>query len=108
MIKRLHLVVEVAFACQTYICLPSASLKTLVHTALARLKQEDFVLEDRVVIIRRDKVCRKRLKVLAVWLMYTVMCAELIIGWCAAKNRYVVSGEGDGACVRAVQPYQLG
>ena len=50
MIKRLHLVVEVAFACQTYICLPSASLKTLVHTALARLKQEDFVLEDRVVM----------------------------------------------------------
>ena len=51
MIKRLHLVVEIAFACQTYISLPSASLKTLVHTALARLKDEDSVpLGDRMVM----------------------------------------------------------
>ena len=51
MIKRLHLVVEIAFACQTYISLPSASLKTLVHTALARLKDEDSVpLGDKMVM----------------------------------------------------------
>jgi len=34
LIKRLHMVVELTFACQTYLNLPSSSLKTLVHSAL--------------------------------------------------------------------------
>eukprot|EP00088_Acartia_fossae_P041030 TRINITY_DN4288_c0_g1_i7.p1 TRINITY_DN4288_c0_g1~~TRINITY_DN4288_c0_g1_i7.p1 ORF type:complete len:596 (-),score=147.12 TRINITY_DN4288_c0_g1_i7:392-2179(-) len=45
-IKRLHLVVETAFACQTYVSLPTASVKTIVHAALARLR--DAPLEERM------------------------------------------------------------
>ena len=41
LIKRLHLVVELAFACQTYVNLPSSSLKTLVHSALLQLRKHE-------------------------------------------------------------------
>ena len=36
LIKRLHSVVELTFACQTYLSLPPPSLKALVHVALAK------------------------------------------------------------------------
>ena len=38
--------VEIAFACQTYVSLPTASVKTIVHAALSRLK--DAALEERM------------------------------------------------------------
>lgn len=47
-IKRLHRVVEIAFACQTYISLTTASVKSLVLSTLSRLKDES--IEDRMVL----------------------------------------------------------
>ena len=38
LIKRLHMIVELAFACQSYLSLPLSALKTLVHSALIQLK----------------------------------------------------------------------
>jgi len=39
LIKRLHMVVELAFACQTYLSLSTAALKSVVHSALLQFRQ---------------------------------------------------------------------
>ena len=43
LLKRLHMVVQLAFACQTYLSLPTGALKSLVHIALGQLREREEI-----------------------------------------------------------------
>ena len=43
LLKRLHMVVELSFACQTYLSLPTSALKSLVHSALLQFRKLETI-----------------------------------------------------------------
>jgi len=55
LLKRLHIVVQLSFACQTHLNLPSAGLKSLVHSALVQIRDIENI--ERVELLFQIQTC---------------------------------------------------